>query len=106
MGLFSRKDKAGSSSGSKRINLKDILDSNEIRILISDLTVAADKGGSVQTLNRIRNDIEGSGTISVTDLDTCINAVQAGLGVFAFFNMVPSGHAGLLPKLQKLKEQA
>lgn len=103
MGLFSRKPKNGSASGGGRIDLRNVLDSEDMRILVNDFTVAVQQGSNASVMNRVKRDVEGSGVISASDLDVCIEAVQKGVGVFAFFNMMPAGHSALLEKLKGLK---
>ena len=94
--------------GGDRLDLREHLTGEEIRILLSDLQVASGKVPADQkaALDALAGEISGNGSIHVKDLPVCVSAVEMGLGVFSAFGLAPAGHSALLDKLKELQNKA
>ena len=111
MGLFGFGKKKAESARQKpsaekneTLNLKSILNEEEIRLLVTDLNTVAGKVPSDKRsiVTAMADLVQKNGTIPMQGLSLCIAAVQESLGTFAAFGLAPSGHTALLEKLKKL----
>jgi hypothetical protein len=89
------------------LNLQSLLTPEELKILLSDLQVAADHAPSElkAVFPSLTAEISRTGTLKAEKLPLCVSAVEIGLGVFSAFGIAPAGHSNLLDKLKKLAEE-
>ncbi len=89
------------------LNLQSLLTPEELKILLSDLQVAADHAPSElkAVFPSLTAEISRTGTLKIEKLPLCVSAVETGLGVFSAFGIAPAGHSNLLEKLKKLAEE-
>ena len=90
------------------IDLKQALNSEDLRLLATDLGCIAMKvhePEQIMTVNIVKSMVEGTGIIPKQALDLCIAATQDSIdGVASTFGISMGGHNALLEKLKKLKE--
>ena len=88
------------------INIGDLLTKEEIRLLVTDLGIIENKvdASSKQIIAAAAELAQSGAAVAPEVLNLYIVAVQSAIDMFAAFNMVPSGTAGLLDKLQSIKE--
>ena len=86
-----------------RIDLRNQLSQEEIRILLSDLQTAADRNAEKKAgYQALAAEISQTGAVKADELPLCLAAVEEGLAVFAAFGLVPAGHSSLKEKLEKM----
>ena len=88
-----------------KVDLRNQLTPEEIRILLSDLQTAADRSAEKKAgYLALATEISQTGVVKADELSLCLAAVEEGLGVFSAFGLVPAGHSSLKEKLQKMAE--
>lgn len=91
------------------IDLKQALDSEDLRLLATDLGCVAMKvhePEQIMTVNIVKSMVEGSGVIPKQALALCVAATQDSIdGVASTFGLSMGGHNALLEKLKKLQEE-
>ena len=92
----------------ERVNLREHLTAEDIRLMLSDLQVASGKvpADQKEALDALAFEISHTGTVHVKTLPLCVTAVEMGLEVFSNFGLAPAGHSNLLDKLKKLAKAA
>ena len=101
--LFKKEEKVKPTKAST-INIGELLTEEEIRILVTDLGLIEDKVDASQTIVAAKELAQSGAAVAPEVLNLYIAAVESAIGMFAAFNMVPSGTAGLLDKLQSIKD--
>ena len=83
-----------------------MLTEEEIKLLVTDLGLIENKVDAAQRQIIIAAEelAQSGAAVAPEVLNLYIAAVQSAIDMFAAFNMVPSGTAGLLDKLQSIKE--
>ena len=107
MGLFGFKKDKEKSAAKDKIDLKKVLDAQEIRLLSTDLRVTGDKmPASKQIFEATAQLVEKNGVIPKQGLDLCIASVQNVVDSMASaFGFMLGGNSALLDKLKALKEK-
>ena len=103
--LFKKEEKAEQKKTST-INIGNLLTEEEIKLLVTDLGLIENKVDAAQRQIIIAAEelAQSGAAVAPEVLNLYIVAVQSAIDMFAAFNMVPSGTAGLLDKLQSIKE--
>lgn len=102
--LFKKEEKAEQKKTST-INIGNLLTEEEIKLLVTDLGLIENKVDATQRQIIIAAEelAQSGAAVAPEVLNLYIVAVQSAIDMFAAFNMVPSGTAGLLEKLQSIK---
>ena len=95
------------------VDLKQVLDSDDLRFLSTDLSCLADKHRAqnvgayeIQVVRAVSEMVSGTGVIPEQTLALCVAATQDAIdGVASTFGLSMGGHNALLEKLKKLEEE-
>lgn len=103
--LFKKEENAKPTKTNK-INIGKLLTEEEVRLLVTDLGLIENKVDATQRqiIIAAKELAQSGATVTPEVLNLYISAVQSAIVMFAAFKMVPSGTAGLLEKLQSIKE--
>lgn len=103
--LFKKEENAKPTK-TNTINIGNLLTEEEIMLLVTDLKLIENKVDATQRQIIIAAEelAQSGAAVAPEVLNLYIVAVQSAIGMFAALNMVPSGTAGLLDKLQSIKE--
>lgn len=103
--LFKKEEKTEQKKTST-INIGNLLTEEEIKLLVTDLGLIENKVDAAQRQIIIAAEelAQSGAAVAPEVLNLYIVAVQSAIDMFAAFNMVPSGTAGLLDKLQSIKD--
>lgn len=103
--LFKKEEKAEPTK-TNTINIGNLLTEEEIKLLVTDLGLIENKVDAKQRQIIIAAEelAQSGAAVAPEVLNLYIVAVQSAIDMFAAFNMVPSGTAGLLDKLQSIKD--
>lgn len=95
------------------VDLKQTLDSDDLRLLATDLSCIADKlhaqnvgADEIRVVRTVSEMVSGTGLIPKQALDLCVTAAQDAIdGVASTFGLSMGGHNTMLEKLKKLQEE-
>ena len=102
--LFKKEENAKPTK-TNTINIGKLLTKEEIKLLVTDLGLIENKVDATQRqiIIAAKELAQSGAAVAPEVLNLYIVAVQSAIDMFAAFNMVPSGTAGLLEKLQSIK---